>query len=145
MSELYDRSGHLRLRSLLTTDALFAMCYPDASKVPAAVCQNGVMDYIYHPIEPLAFRLTLAGPLETIGTINIPAMAAEMKRSFPAAPMQAGGLRLDQASMSALTSATPWSATSGSTVDTCDRRHVGADLRQRRRIGTAAFRSATTT
>ena len=57
---------------------------------PAAVCANGVMDYIYHPIEPLAFRLTLAGPLETIDKINMPAMAAEMKRSFPAAPLRAG-------------------------------------------------------
>ncbi len=28
---------------------------------PAAVCQNGVMDYVVHPVEPLAVRLTLAG------------------------------------------------------------------------------------
>ena len=27
---------------------------------PTAVCQNGVMDYALHPIEPLAVRLTLA-------------------------------------------------------------------------------------
>ena len=27
---------------------------------PAAVCQNGVMDYALHPIEPLAVRLTIA-------------------------------------------------------------------------------------
>ncbi|HEY2527299.1 MAG TPA: outer membrane beta-barrel protein [Xanthobacteraceae bacterium] len=74
--------------SLLTSDAMFAMCYP-TPKIPAAVCANGVMDYIYHPIEPLAFRLTLAGPLETINTINIPAMATEMKRTFPVAPLQA--------------------------------------------------------
>jgi outer membrane receptor protein involved in Fe transport len=45
--------------SLLKTDSLFAMCFPVA-KVPAAVCQNGVMDYVLHPIEPLAVRLTLA-------------------------------------------------------------------------------------
>ena len=94
--------------SLLTSDAMYAMCYP-TPKMPAAVCQNGVMDYIYHPIEPLAFRLTLAGPLETIDTINIPAMAAEMRRSFPAAPMPAGRLRLDRASMSARMSTTAWS------------------------------------
>jgi len=25
------------------------------------VCQNGVMDSVLHPIEPLAFRLTLTG------------------------------------------------------------------------------------
>jgi hypothetical protein len=25
------------------------------------VCQNGVMDYVLHPVEPLAIRLTLAG------------------------------------------------------------------------------------
>ncbi len=74
--------------SLLTSDAMFAMCYP-TPKIPAAVCANGVMDYIYHPIEPLAFRLTLAGPLETINTINIAAMAAEMKRTFPIVPLRA--------------------------------------------------------
>jgi hypothetical protein len=27
---------------------------------PKAVCQNGVMDYSLHPIEPLAVRLTVA-------------------------------------------------------------------------------------
>jgi hypothetical protein len=26
-----------------------------------AVCQNGVMDRVVHPVEPLAVRLTLAG------------------------------------------------------------------------------------
>ena len=46
--------------SLIKTDSL----YDSASRVPtapAAVCQNGVMDYVLHPIEPLAVRLTLAG------------------------------------------------------------------------------------
>ncbi len=45
--------------SLLKTDSLFAMCFP-VPTVPAAVCQNGVMDYVLHPIEPLAVRLTVA-------------------------------------------------------------------------------------
>jgi hypothetical protein len=45
--------------SLLKTDSLFAMCYP-VMTAPAAVCQNGVMDYVLHPIEPLAVRLTVA-------------------------------------------------------------------------------------
>ena len=45
--------------SLLKTDSLFAMCFPHPT-VPAAVCQNGVMDYVLHPIEPLAVRLTVA-------------------------------------------------------------------------------------
>ena len=69
--------------ALLTTDALFSMCNPahGASTVPAAVCQNGVMDYVHHPIEPLAIRMTLAGPIETI---NVQAMAAELKRAVPA-------------------------------------------------------------
>ena len=77
--------------SLLTSDRLYALCNPTsgASTVPAAVCANGVMDYVYHGLEPLAFRLTVAGPLETIGTLNIPAMAAEMKRTFPADPLTA--------------------------------------------------------
>jgi hypothetical protein len=34
---------------------------PGVSTVPAAVCQNGVMDRVLHPVEPLAFRLTVAG------------------------------------------------------------------------------------
>lgn len=28
---------------------------------PTVVCQNGVMDYVMHPVEPLAFRLSVAG------------------------------------------------------------------------------------
>ena len=48
--------------SLIKTDSLFAMCFPasGAPSAPAAVCQNGVMDYALHPMEPLAVRLTLA-------------------------------------------------------------------------------------
>jgi outer membrane receptor protein involved in Fe transport len=48
--------------SLLKSDNLFALCFPASGKstVPAAVCQNGVMDYVLHPMEPLAVRLTLA-------------------------------------------------------------------------------------
>jgi hypothetical protein len=47
---------------LLKTDSLFAMCFPahGPPTAPAAVCQNGVMDYALHPIEPLAVRLTIA-------------------------------------------------------------------------------------
>jgi opacity protein-like surface antigen/outer membrane receptor protein involved in Fe transport len=76
--------------SLLYSDALFNMCFP-TPKIPAAVCQNGVMDYVYHPVEPLALRLTLAGPLETIDKIDIPGMGAELLRKFPAAPVRAAG------------------------------------------------------
>ncbi len=48
--------------SLIRTDSLFAMCFPasGAPTAPAAVCQNGVMDRVLHPVEPLALRLTLA-------------------------------------------------------------------------------------
>jgi outer membrane receptor protein involved in Fe transport len=46
--------------SLIKTDSLYNLCYPVQS-APAAVCQNGVMDYVLHPIEPLAVRLTIAG------------------------------------------------------------------------------------
>jgi hypothetical protein len=46
--------------SLLKTDSLYDLCYVQQS-APATVCQNGVMDYIVHPVEPLAFRVTLAG------------------------------------------------------------------------------------
>jgi outer membrane receptor protein involved in Fe transport len=46
--------------SLIKTDSLFNLCYP-VQVAPAAVCQHGVMDYVLHPVEPLAFRLTIAG------------------------------------------------------------------------------------
>ncbi len=46
--------------SLIKTDSLYNLCYP-VQTAPAAVCQNGVMDYVLHPVEPLAIRLTLAG------------------------------------------------------------------------------------
>jgi hypothetical protein len=44
--------------SIIKTDSLYNLCFVTA---PAAVCQNGVMDYVLHPIEPLAVRLTLTG------------------------------------------------------------------------------------
>jgi hypothetical protein len=49
--------------SLLKSDSLFLMCFPSsgAPTAPTAVCQNGVMDRVLHPVEPLAIRLTLAG------------------------------------------------------------------------------------
>ena len=44
--------------SLIKTDSLYAMC-TSPTPPPAAVCQNGVMDRILHPIEPLAARITV--------------------------------------------------------------------------------------
>ena len=101
--------------SLLTSDALFAMCYP-APKIPAAVCQNGVMDYVFHPMEPLAFRVTLAGPIESIGTLDMSVMAAELKRSatvtaLRAAPYDWTGFHLGAHVGDA------WPKTSGNTID----------------------------
>jgi outer membrane receptor protein involved in Fe transport len=46
--------------SLLKTDSLYNLCYP-VQTAPAAVCQNGVMDYVLHPVEPQAIRVTLVG------------------------------------------------------------------------------------
>ena len=48
--------------SLIKSDNLYAACLSGAPP-PAAVCQTGVMDRVLHPIEPLAFRLTLTAPL----------------------------------------------------------------------------------
>ncbi|QOZ76278.1 TonB-dependent receptor [Bradyrhizobium sp. CCBAU 53351] len=45
--------------SLLKTDTLYNLCTSGAA--PMSVCQNGVMDYVLHPVEPLTFRLTIAG------------------------------------------------------------------------------------
>jgi hypothetical protein len=47
--------------SLLKSDSLFALCYGGGPVPPQAVCRNGVMDRVLHPVEPLAFRLTVAG------------------------------------------------------------------------------------
>ena len=49
--------------SLLKSDSLFAMCFPSSGPptAPSAVCANGVMDRVLHPVEPLAIRLTVAG------------------------------------------------------------------------------------
>jgi opacity protein-like surface antigen len=102
--------------SLLTSDAMFAMCFP-TPKIPAAVCQNGVMDYVYHPVEPLAFRLTLAGPLQTIGSVNVASMAADMRRSFPAEPMAPGDYDWTGFHVGVYV-VDSWSTTSGSTVNT---------------------------
>ena len=46
--------------SLIKTDSLYNLCFV-AQTAPAAVCQNGVMDYVLHPVEPLAVRVTLTG------------------------------------------------------------------------------------
>ncbi len=46
--------------SLIKSDSVYNLCYP-VQIAPAGVCQNGVMDAVLHPIEPLAIRLTLAG------------------------------------------------------------------------------------
>jgi outer membrane receptor protein involved in Fe transport len=49
--------------SFLKTDSLFALCFPatGTSALPKAVCDDGVMDRVLHPVEPLAVRLTVAG------------------------------------------------------------------------------------
>jgi hypothetical protein len=59
---LNSRSGQI-YGSLLKSDSLYAMCFPSsgAPTAPIAVCQNGVMDRVLHPVGPLSIRLTLAG------------------------------------------------------------------------------------
>ncbi len=47
--------------SFLPSDPLFQRCRAGAADVPSAVCANGVMDRVLHPVEPLAFRVVLAG------------------------------------------------------------------------------------
>lgn len=46
--------------SILKNDPLFAQCFP-VQIAPAAVCRNGVMDRVLHPVEPFALRMTVAG------------------------------------------------------------------------------------
>jgi hypothetical protein len=48
--------------SLIKSDSLYNLCFSGAqTPPPAAVCQNGMMDYVLHPVEPLTVRLTVAG------------------------------------------------------------------------------------
>jgi len=47
--------------SLLQSDNLFKQCTGALPPQPAAVCQTGVMDYVLHPAEPLAIRVSLTG------------------------------------------------------------------------------------
>ncbi|MGP0105472.1 TonB-dependent receptor domain-containing protein, partial [Rhodoblastus sp.] len=49
--------------SLLPTDPLFAPCQNGTA--PAAICAIGQMDRHFKPMEPLAARVTLSGPLST--------------------------------------------------------------------------------
>jgi outer membrane receptor protein involved in Fe transport len=44
--------------SLIKTDSLFAACN-SPTPPPTAVCRNGVMDSVLHPVEPLTARLTV--------------------------------------------------------------------------------------
>jgi opacity protein-like surface antigen len=76
-----DQAGYA-YGSLLKSDSLFALCFPTKGPVtvPAPFCSNAVTDYVLHPLEPLAFRLTLAGPIDTI---DVPAMVDELKHAIP--------------------------------------------------------------
>lgn len=47
--------------SFLKTDQLFKACNAPGSTIPAAVCETGVMDRVFHPLEPVAVRVTLTG------------------------------------------------------------------------------------
>jgi len=49
--------------SFIKSDPLFQACRAGGSDAPnfAAACANGVMDRVLHPVEPLAFRVVLAG------------------------------------------------------------------------------------
>ena len=101
--------------ALLPSDALFAKCFPasGAPTVPAAVCQNGFMDYSIHPLDPTAVRLTLAGPIDTI---DIPKMAAEFKRALPTYQPPASNYDWTGFYVGAYVDNT-WSKASASTVD----------------------------
>ncbi len=51
--------------SIIKSDSLYNQCFGGTPPAPgsglAAACANGVMDYVLHPMEPLAVRLTLTG------------------------------------------------------------------------------------
>jgi len=45
--------------SLIKSDSLYNLCFP-VRVAPESVCQNGVMDYVVHPVELPAVRATVA-------------------------------------------------------------------------------------
>jgi outer membrane immunogenic protein len=94
---------------------LFAKCFPasGAPTVPAAVCQNGFMDYSIHPLDPTAVRITLAGPIDTI---DLPRMAAEFQRALPTYQRPAPNYDWTGFYVGAYVDNT-WSKTGASTVD----------------------------
>ena len=81
--------------------------------MPAAVCQNGFMDYSIHPLDPTAVRLTLAGPIDSI---DIPKMAKEFKRALPTYQPPAPNYDWTGFYVGAYVD-NNWSKTSASTVD----------------------------
>ena len=52
--------------SLLKSDPVYAQC-ASATPPPVAVCQNGVMDAVLHPTEPLAVRRMVTGAVGSVG------------------------------------------------------------------------------
>ncbi|HEY7844139.1 MAG TPA: hypothetical protein VID30_10715 [Bradyrhizobium sp.] len=59
-ADITSGSWHDARGSLIKTDSLYNLCFP-VQTAPSAVCQNGVMDSVLHPIEPLTMRITVAG------------------------------------------------------------------------------------
>jgi opacity protein-like surface antigen len=98
--------------SVLTTDKLFALCYP-TMKISADVCGSGVMDHVFHPIEPLAVRVTLGGPLETLDPVR---MGADLRHSIPEYRAPAALYDWTGFHIGALVSETSFN-TSGSTIN----------------------------
>ena len=104
--------------TLLYGDALYPQCHPAngaPSTVPAAVCGYGITDYVLHPVEPLSFRVTLAGPIEAV---NVSAMATELKQAFPAYEPPGWRITTGPDSMSACTSITPRPTPASSAINT---------------------------
>ncbi|WP_084293234.1 TonB-dependent receptor [Bradyrhizobium sp. WSM3983] len=64
--------------SLLKTGTLYNLCIGGVA--PIAVCRNGVMDYVLHPVEPLTFRLTVAGAFYCRGVRNLSRLRERSRR-----------------------------------------------------------------
>ena len=57
---LNTRTNQITYAHGIRTDNLYNLCL-SPTPPPTAVCRNGVVDSVLHPIEPLAIRITVAG------------------------------------------------------------------------------------
>ena len=121
--------------SLLTTDALFALCNPahGSSTVPAAVCANGVMDYVLPSDRAAGVSADARWADGNARPLNIGRWPRDASGAFPA--YQAPAPNYDWTGFLCRRSScgNVWSKTSSSTINTVTGAPRRCHLRQHAR------------